>query len=133
MSGLIRLSFRTSRNGPLFNGQAGRAADDFAEDWEEETAEFALSVVRGIYHSSFQNPSGYYEAHVRISNQSGDPVLNDGGKIKYGPWLEGVGSRNATTRFKGYHAFRDAARAAEVRAQRIGERLLDRRYLRRMN
>jgi hypothetical protein len=27
----------------------------------------------------------------------------------YGPWLEGTGSRNETTRFKGYHGYRKAA------------------------
>ena len=31
----------------------------------------------------------------------------------YGPWLEGTGSRNETTRFKGYHSFRLASRELE--------------------
>jgi len=31
--------------------------------------------------------------------------ISDNGVI-YGPWLEGVGSRNATTRFKGYANYR---------------------------
>jgi len=26
--------------------------------------------------------------------------------VVYGGWLEGISSRNKTTRFKGYHAFR---------------------------
>lgn len=130
---MIGFSTRVTRSGPLFNGAAARAARDFAEDWEEEVGEFALSVVRRIHTASFKNPTGYYESHVRLSSDNGDPVIHDGGVIAYGPWLEGVGSRNSTTRFKGYHAFRKAAIAAERRANSIGERLLDRRYLRRMN
>lgn len=133
MADLIRFNVRVTREGPLFNGGAARAIEGFAEDWEEETAEYALGVVRRVHAGAFRNPTGYYESHVKISHDMGDPVLNDGGVIAYGPWLEGVGSRNSTTRFKGYHAFQIAAIATERRARSIGERLLDRRWLRRMN
>lgn len=133
MAGFIQINTRVTRSGPLFDGRAGRAASDFAEEWENETAEYALGIVRRVHSATFRNPTGYYESHVKISNESGDPVVNDGGVIAYGPWLEGVGSRNSSTRFKGYHAFRIAAIAAERRARSIGERLLDRRFLRRMN
>lgn len=37
----------------------------------------------------------------------------------YGPWLEGTGSRNATTRFKGYHSFRMAAQTLNGMAEDI--------------
>jgi hypothetical protein len=50
----------------------------------------------------------------------------------YGPWLEGVGSRNNTTRFKGYHAFRNAAQALQQRFEGMGERLLSRNVIRRL-
>ena len=39
----------------------------------------------------------------------------------YGPWLEGTGSRNETTRFKGYHSFRLAAQQLDGIAQGIAE------------
>lgn len=132
--GILDFHVRVSRRGPLFDGRAGRAADDFANEWEEDTADMALAMIRDSFHIHFKNPTGYYESHVRIkSDMGGHPVVHDGGLIKYGPWLEGVGSRNATTRFKGYHSFRNAAVVAERRAEGLGERLLDRRYLRRMN
>src|SRR3546814_9997690 len=46
-----------------------------------------------------------FRSNVRITNVSGSPEVWDGGMAgpRYGPWLEGVGSRNNTTRFKGYH------------------------------
>lgn len=43
---------------------------------------------------------------------------------KYGPWLSGVGSRNATSRFKGYPAFEDAAAALEDQAQEVAAEAL---------
>jgi hypothetical protein len=42
----------------------------------------------------------------------------------YGPWLEGVGSRNATTRFKGYWGFRQAASELDGQAQSVAEEAL---------
>lgn len=124
---------REFHRGPLFDGRVRRAVDDFVDDWEEEAAEWALDHIKRTYHVSFKNPTGYYESHVRIRNGSGGPEVNDGGIIEYGPWLEGVGSRNNTTRFKGYHAFRKAATALERIAHRIGDRLWDNSYDRRVN
>ena len=37
----------------------------------------------------------------------------------YGPWLEGTGSRNLTTRFKGYHSFRLAGQTLDGLAEGI--------------
>jgi hypothetical protein len=132
---VIGFRVRTSQRGPLFNGAARRAARDFSHAWEDETAEEALEHIRGTFHRSFKNPTGFYESNVRISRSNAGPEITDGGMSGpvYGPWLEGVGSRNNTSRFKGYHAFRNAYRVVERKAHGIGERLLDRRYLRRMN
>jgi hypothetical protein len=40
----------------------------------------------------------------------------------YGPWLEGTGSRNETTRFKGYHGFREAGLALDTEAEAVASR-----------
>ena len=129
----MRLNVRVTERGPRFDGRAQRAVQGFVEELEEDGAEWALGHIKGTFHRQFQNPTGYYESHVRVSNEMGDPVVTDGGQIVYGPWLEGVGSRNNTTRFKGYHAFRKAANVLEMRIEEMGYRLLERRWLRRMN
>ena len=132
--GMLDLHIATTHRGPIFDGRARRAAADFTDEWEEDLADFALGLIKDSFHMHFKHPTGYYESHVKVRNDmGGHPVVQDGGLIKYGPWLEGVGSRNATTRFKGYHSFRNAAVAEERRANSLGESLLDRRYLRRMN
>ena len=43
----------------------------------------------------------------------------DDGNVVYGPWLEGNGSRNATTRFKGYASFRRVAQWLNGRARGV--------------
>lgn len=42
----------------------------------------------------------------------------------YGPWLEGTGSRNETTRFKGYFSFRIATQELNLIAQGIADEAL---------
>lgn len=52
--------------------------------------------------------TGHYRQniHGRVQHLTGR--IDDGGVV-YGPWLEGTGSRNASTRFKGYRSFRRTA------------------------
>lgn len=96
---------------------------------EEEGAEWALGHVRRTHASHFRHPTGHYQSLVRIRNDAQGPYVGDDGRIAYGPWLEGVEARNNTSRFKGYHAFRNAAIALDRRLGRMGRRLLDRHYL----
>lgn len=42
----------------------------------------------------------------------------------YGPWLSGVGSRNATTSFKGYPAWQDAATELDEQASDVAAEAL---------
>jgi hypothetical protein len=129
------LRLRTRLHGALFDARAHRIFDDFADDLEEDGAEWALHHIKGTFHSSFKTPTGYYESNVEIHNTSGGMEVWDGGLAGpvYGPWLEGVGSRNApVTRFKGYRAFRKAASALEQRIEGMGERLLHRNVIHRL-
>lgn len=128
------LRIRTATEGALFTTQAHRLFEDYEADLEEEGAEWALGHIRNTFHSHFKQPTGYYESHVRISNSTHGLRVEDGGNNGpvYGPWLEGVGSRNNTTRFKGYHAFRNAAHALQQRFEGMGERLLSRNVIRRL-
>lgn len=128
----IRTSMRYS--GPIFDFRARRAFADMREELEEEAAEWALDHIKDTYHRRFKHPTGYYESNVRIKNDSGGHEVWDGGWAGpvYGPWLEGVGSRNNTTRFKGYHAFREAAQALDQHIDEIGDRLFRLRYRSRL-
>lgn len=131
----LRLRSRARYTGPLLDeGHTRRVFRDFADDLEEDGAEFALDHIQRTYHTHFKRPTGYYESNVRIRRTSTGREVWDGGWAGpvYGPWLEGVGSRNNTTRFKGYHAFRNAARALELRIQDMGDNLFRTRYRNRL-
>lgn len=128
---LLRVRTGLNYDGPLFDFRARREFNRFRDELEEEAAEWTLDHIRGTFHASFKQPTGYYESNVRIKNSS---EVWDGGQAGpvYGPWLEGVGSRNSTTRFKGYHAFRKAANALDRRIASMGDRTFRLRYRNRL-
>ena len=131
---LLRIRTRTQYNGPIFDLRARRAFSDMREELEEEAAEWSLDHIRSTIHRHFKHPTGYDESNVEVRNPSTAHEVSDGGWAGpvYGPWLEGVGSRNNTTRFKGYHSFRNAAAALDRRIDDIGDRLFRLRYRNRL-
>lgn len=131
---MLEVRTRLEFAGGLFSIRGRRIFRQFSEEMEEEGAEWALGHVQSTFHRSFRQPTGYYESQVRTHNVATGWEVWDGGEHGpvYGPWLEGVGSRNATTRFKGYHAFRLAAQALETRIEGMGERIFRLRYQNRL-
>lgn len=83
-------------------------------------------MVQENLHGVIRHPTGYYESQVHAENTT----ITDGGVI-YGPWLEGVGSRNRTTRFKGYFTFRRTTQSIRAKAGEIAESIIG-PYLERM-
>lgn len=85
-------------------------------DLEKETAKFGRGVVLYNLVSSIRNPTPIYWTRLFVE-QNADGIgtaIHDDYQIVYGPWLEGVGSRNApVTRFRGYGSFRKAAQTLE--------------------
>ena len=130
----LSIRARAHTSGPIFDHRAVRAMEDFEEELEEEAAEWALDHIKDTFHRSFKHPTGRYESTVRVRKSRGGAEVWDGGHggLVYGPWLEGVGSRNATTRFKGYWAFRKATSALDREIENIADRLFRSSYRHRM-
>ena len=105
-------------SGPLFRGQPGRviqrgvknAIQELVEKGEERLAEMLRPRPSGVFLSVSEARRGHastgnYRRNISSRVSGMHAVISDGGVV-YGPWLEGVGSRNAVTRFKGYGSFR---------------------------
>lgn len=116
---------RAKLKGPVFDGSAGRIMGAVTADVEDDVATAGVNVVRSELGHLLQNPTGYYEARIQTDRSRGGTVVNDGG-IVYGPWLEGTSTRNKTTRFRGYHAFRKAAQRLGEQAPEIARRTVSR-------
>ncbi|MGH3381362.1 MAG: hypothetical protein ACRDP6_42185 [Actinoallomurus sp.] len=118
-------------SGPIFDGRADAAAAEFAEAIKKDVAAQGYADVMHNLESSIRHPTPYYETQVTTTPRGAALVVNDRGII-YGPWLEGVGSRNKTTRFKGYFSFRRATQQLRGQVKSLADRLLKEKYLRRM-
>lgn len=115
----------TNYKGPFWDGRTERLVSAFIEDAEKTIGDEALAEVHEGLKQNLKHPTGHYQSRIRVDMRAGDPVIHDGG-IVYGPWLEGVGSRNRTTRFKGYFTFKRAKEIMKVRAPEIARRVLKR-------
>lgn len=115
-------------DGPLFDGRAERAIQDATDDAREDIAEFAESHALLLMGLAFRHPTGYYESRVITSRVAADTSLVHDQGVVYGPWLEGVGSRNApVTRFPGYWHWKRTNALVAARGPQIADRDVQRR------
>lgn len=101
-------------SGPLFDGRAEAAVEDFLDDARQVVAARASNYVHEILDRDIRNPTPYYETQVTVDNAVEDLTRVHDRGIVYGPWLEGVSEKNQTTRFKGYSAFARATKQVEA-------------------
>lgn len=125
---MIRID--TDTHGPIFDGRASLAARDFVHDSQREIAERGADMIQTELDGVLRHQTGRYRRSIHVQHSFGADAVTDGG-IVYGPWLEGVGSRNQTTRFKGYATFRRVVQRLERESGNVAERMLP-SYLRRM-
>lgn len=132
MTQLIDIDVHT--RGPLFDGRAHQIIDDWRHDTVDKLATKGLDQIHFWMAVYFRNPGpdAFYESHVIHERAGEDQVIHDSGVI-YGPWLDGSGSRNATTRFKGYPHWR---RTVQYLEQELSPAIIERErqeLVRRLN
>lgn len=119
-----------TKKGPIFDGRAVLAAELFCRAAEAEVAKRGVNVVRTQLHHVLKNPTGYYESHIQTERAASSSLINDA-NVVYGPWLAGTGSRNSSSRFKGYQHWRRATQQLQLQAGSIAQTILG-SFLRRM-
>lgn len=108
--------------GPIVEGRAPAIVKAMTEIALEELADYTRFEVLMQLDSVLVNPTGYYESQIVADRVAPDIYsINDSGVI-YGPWLEGVGSRNyPVTKFAGYHTFRIVRNRMAQKAMAVAE------------
>lgn len=102
----MRLNVKTHHKGPIFNASATKAAGNrMVISINDAAAEVGVDLVRARLDVVLRNPTGYYRSRIAVLRRQIFRGVWDQ-NVAYGGWLEGVDSRNRTTRFKGYHTFR---------------------------
>lgn len=112
-------------SGPMFDGRNPLIRQELKDDGLNRVGGQGLADVQANLNVSIRNPTPYYETQITSERHGDTQVVHDRGII-YGPWLEGTGSRNQTTRFKGYASFRRAAQELEGQVEAILVPIVDR-------
>lgn len=116
------MSITVDFQGPLFDGRAERAMQDACDDAREDIAASAEERVLMGTSASFKTRTPYYETRITTTRVSSEVSLVHDQGVIYGPWLEGVGSRNRPRPgFPGYGHWRKAKQAIGARAPQIAE------------
>lgn len=118
--------------GPIFDGRAAQASREYTRELERKLGDKARDRVVERMGSEFKHDEGKYVSSIHVEIDNEHVYVRDRYEFVYGPWLEGDGSRNVTTRFKGYHTMRKVGSEINSQAESIAEEEL-RPYLERMN
>lgn len=118
-------SFVVSKTGPLFDGRAEAAAAAACRDMEKSVATLGASIVRSRLDAVLKKQTPVYRLKVVAQPTHPNWRIWDQ-RMVYGPWLEGTGSRNKTTRFKGYRTFRITVIEIDKRARVMAPNILAR-------
>jgi hypothetical protein len=108
-------------SGPIFDGRADAYISEACQDAQTALGGVALAAVRAGT-SAFRHSTGRYES--RLDMRSGRRAAVVAAPLIYGPWLEGTGSRNRSSRFPGYHFWATAAAAVAAAARPVVEAVL---------
>lgn len=140
------MSIDVTVSGPIFDGRAEAAAHAYAREVERYIGEKAVTRIRAYLPTQYMylghhggtpedNPvppnAGWLQANITATEQVDDVVVTDD-NVVYGPWIEGVSSRNLTSRFKGYHTFRLIGEQLDSEAVVLAEEVIG-PYLGAMN
>lgn len=128
----VRVNVSVKLKGNIFNASVSKAAGQrMLTNVNDIIAQEGVRRVKARLGQVLQNPTGYYESRIQVDRRTQYRGISDGGVV-YGGWLEGVDSRNKTTRFKGYRTFRIIRQEINRDKERIATPAIE-QYIKEMN
>ena len=136
------MSENVSLSGPLFEGGAGSRVQQAIEDVVRELTELGMQRLTSPFptgvpvggtgrispitgRAGLIYPGGHYRRNIHPTIYGAQAQIDDS-EVLYGPWLEGVSSRNESTRFKGYSSFRRASQWLQEQAPDVAAKHAER-------
>jgi hypothetical protein len=113
-------------SGPLFDGAAEQALAEMLDAIAKAGAQWAEDQLRQVRMDRTGRAHGDFQENLQLVKKNlgwsvPAPMIKG---VVWGPWLEGVSSRNETTRFKGYRPFAQTRRALRAgKAQEIADEI----------
>lgn len=124
MSGVMKISFKFDASGPLADGAAAKAAEQWTENVTQALGELGVEMLRAFPMDRSGKATGAFQSQLQVVRKSLNEVRVPGPQQKgvvWSPWLEGTSSRNEGNKFKGYHLFRKTRLALQKAAPGVGE------------
>lgn len=119
------MSVEVTYKGPLFSEDPVKVVDDMIDRIETELGQVVVDQIKARLDSVLQHPTGYYKSNITATNAADSILVSDRGVV-YGPWLEGISSRNKTTKFKGYSTFRRVTQEVNAQVDKYAEPIVER-------
>lgn len=124
-------------SGPVFDGRATRAVEAYTSNLVKDLGEQGqnyIQVAANEMDKSGRGGTGRAAAGVKLYTSNLESTIF--GEMVQGevwwPWLEGVSKRNYSTRYKGYHTFRNVKARLNRRCVPYAREQLS-RYIAEMN
>jgi hypothetical protein len=122
----IRVDCRTE--GPLSNGEADKAAQEWVENTTQALADKGVDLLRAFPMNKTGRARGGFENALRVKRVSPTETRIAGPQergIVFSAWLEGTSKRNEGNKFKGYHLFRKTRAQLNKLAPKIAQEELE--------
>lgn len=126
--GTLKIRADAVVTGPLFDGRAARAAQEWAEKTSQALGDEGVKMLRQVPMNKSGRATGAFQEKVQAVRRSPSEVRIAGPQergVVWASWLEGVSKRNQSTGFKGYRLFRKTRQALDEKATEIGQRELE--------
>jgi hypothetical protein len=111
-------------SGPLFSPAAATALDDMRDEIAGRLTAEGKRRVLAILDASLRHPTGAYRRRITAYGPVGGQGRVHDQQSIYGPWLNGTGSRNRTTWFKGYGHFRQTFETLQQAAKPLAQQVV---------
>jgi hypothetical protein len=117
-------------SGPFFDERRDEIMDRLVHDIQQTVGDEAFVKWETNMEASIRHSGPVYQKFPQVIDRDGERVVNDGwgqtNDLPYGPWLEGVGSRNSpVTRFPGYFSLKRAFEDTTAEAEELAEPVVD--------
>lgn len=122
----IRVDCRVS--GPLANGEADKAAQEWATNTTQALGDKGVELLRAFPMDKTGRARGAFQAALKTTRISPTETRISGPQergVAWATWLEGTSKRNESTGFKGYHLFRKTRLALSKMAPDIAQAELE--------
>ena len=122
----VRVDCRVS--GPLADGEADKAAQEWARNTTQALADKGIELLRAFPMNKSGKARGAFENALKTERVSPTETRIPGPMqrgVVWSPWLEGTSKRNDSTGFKGYGLFRKTRLQLQKMAPQVAQAELE--------